>query len=196
MTTGGLTVKGCEERERDLWLRALGERDETPGAALDLHLRQCGACRRALRRRQAWLAAVREKGRARLSPEDGARLRVEVLDRAYGETGPWGGPWKGAFFRGASWASAAALTGLLLWLFLPGLLRGPGPSIFREPLKMSAEGPRSVKDEEVIENIDFLREMDTVERLIRVVDRRELGRWKKGVALYAREREGHEKSKA
>ena len=170
---GGCKVKACADRRETLLLDIHGELPASERAAWQRHLDACPACRQE-RQELVWLlkAAKETMPPPALSPERASALRESVMMGWRGTRAPvW---WRGLFF-GMSLRPVPALvaTGFLLvvlgWFGLQGLritsdtVRGP-------------EAPEQVmmSDAEVIENLDLLEHLDDVERIVQVVDHRDI----------------------
>ncbi len=170
---GGCEVKACADRRETLLLDIHGELPESEQPGWQRHLDACPGCRQE-RQELVWLlqAAKEAMPPPALSPEHAKALRESVTRGWRGNRGPvW---WRGLFF-GMSLrpvpvlVAAGFLLAVLGWFGLQGLrntsdaLRGP-------------EGPKQVmvSDEDVIENLDLLEHIDDVERIVQVVDDRDI----------------------
>jgi anti-sigma factor RsiW len=166
-------VKVCAERRETLLVDIHGELPASEQPAWQKHLEACPGCHQE-RQEFVWLLAAAKEAMPSpaLSPEHARALRESVMMgwRAT-RTRVW---WRGPFF-GMSLRPVPALlaTGFLLvvlgWFGLQGLrntsdtVRGP-------------EAPKEVlvSDTEVIENLDLLEHIDDIERIVQVVDHRDI----------------------
>jgi len=170
---GGCKVKVCADRRETLLLDIHGELPASEQAAWQRHLEACPGCRQE-RQELVWLLeSAREAMRLpKLAPERANALRESVMMGWRANRVPvW---WRGLFF-GMSLRPVPALVaaGFLLvvvgWFGMRGLrstshtLRGP-------------EAPKQVmvSDAEVIENLDLLEHIDDIERIVQVVDHRDI----------------------
>ena len=171
---GGSEVKVCADRRETLLLDIHGELSASEQLAWQRHLETCPGCRRE-RQELVWLleAAKQAMSSPALSPEHARVLRESV-------TMNWRAKqripvrWRGLFF-GMSLRPVPALvaTGFLLvvlgWFGLQGL-RSTSPAL------PGREAPKRimVSDAEVIENLDLLEHIDDIERIVRLVDHRDI----------------------
>jgi anti-sigma factor RsiW len=166
-------VKSCTDRRETLLLDIHGELSASEQTAWQRHIETCPGCRQD-RQELVWLlkAAKEAMPAPALSPEHAKAFRESV-------TMCWRATrarvWSRGPFFGMSFARLPALVaaGFLLvvvsWFGLQGLrstshiLRGP-------------EAPKRVmaSDAEVIENLDLLEHIDDIERIVQVVDHRNI----------------------
>jgi anti-sigma factor RsiW len=166
-------VKVCADRSETLLLDIHGELPASEQAAWQRHLETCPGCRQE-RQELVWVlkAAKEAMPSPALSPEHARALRESVVMGWRAKRIPV--RWRGLFF-GMSLRPAPALVaaGFLLvvlgWFGMQGLrstshsLRGP-----------DAPEQVMVSDLEVIENLDLLEQMDDIERIVQVVDHRDI----------------------
>jgi hypothetical protein len=170
---GGYEVKLCVDRRETLLLDIHGELPASEQAAWQRHLDACPGCCQE-RQELVWLleSAKEAMPPPALSPERAKALRESVTMGWRASMVP--GRWRGLFVRMSlrpvpALVAAGFLLVVLAWFGLHGLrstshtLRGP-------------EGPKQVmvSDAEVIENLDLLEHLDDVERVVRVVDHRDI----------------------
>jgi anti-sigma factor RsiW len=166
-------VKVCADRRETLLLDIHGELPASERPAWQRHLETCPGCRQE-RQEFVWLleAAKQAMPPPALSPEYAKALRESVTRGWRGNRVP---VWRRGFFFGMSLRPVPALVaaGFLLvvlgWFGLQGLRTTP--HILRGP-----EAPKQVmvSDAEIIENLDLLEHIDDVERIVQVVDDREI----------------------
>jgi anti-sigma factor RsiW len=170
---GGCEVKVCADRRETLLLDIHGELPASEQAAWQSHLETCPGCRQQRQELVSLLNAAKDAMPSpALSPEHAKALR-ESVTMGWRAT-PASGWWRDLFF-GMSLRPVPALiaAGFLLvvigWFGLQGLrsashtLRGP-----------EASKQVMVSDAEVIENLDLLEHIDDIERIVRVVDHRDI----------------------
>ena len=170
---GGCKVKVCADRRETLLLDIHGELPVDEQPAWQRHLETCPGCRQE---RQE-LVRVLESARnamplPTLAPEHAKALRESVmLDWRATRARVW---WRGLFF-GMSLRPVPALVAagfvlaVLGWFGLQGF-RGTSHTL------PGAEVPKQVmlSDAEVIENLDLLEHIDEIERIVRVIDHRNI----------------------
>jgi len=166
-------VRVCADRRETLLLDIHGELPASEQAVWQGHLEACPGCLRE-REKLLWLlgAAREAMPSPALSPEHARALQESVaMSRRVTRARVWR---RGLFF-GMSLRPIPALVaaGLLLavfgWVGLQGLRSTPHTP-------RSREAPRQVmvSDAEVIENLDLLEHLDDIERVVRVVDHRDI----------------------
>lgn len=166
-------MKVCADRRETLLLDIFGELSASEQVAWQRHLDACLGCRQE-RRELLWLleAAKEAMPRPEFSPERANALRESVtMSWRATRARMW---WRGLFF-GMSLRPVPALVvaGFLLvvlgWFGLQGLRSTP-------PALPGREAPKQVmvSDAEVIENLDLLQHIDDIERIVRVVDHRDI----------------------
>jgi len=170
---GGFEVRGCADRRETLLLDIHGELPAREQAVWQRHLEACPGCRRE-RQEFVWLlkAAKEAMPLPAVSPERVNALGESVMMgwRAKGARVWWRGRFFGISLRPVpALVAAGFLVVVLGWFGLEGL-RDRSESI-RGP-----EAPKEVlvSDAEVIENLDLLEHMDDIERVVRVVDHRDI----------------------
>ena len=166
-------MKVCADRRETLLLDIHGELPVDEQPAWQRHLETCPGCRQERQELELLLKTAKEAMPSpALSPEHARALRESVMMDWRAKRIPV--RWRGLFF-GMSLRPVPALVaaGFLLvvlgWFGLQGLrstshpLRGP-------------EAPKQimVSDAEVIENLDLLEHIDDIERIVRLVDHRDI----------------------
>jgi anti-sigma factor RsiW len=169
-------VKVCADRRETLLLDIHGELPVDEQPAWQRHLETCPGCRQERQELELLLKTAKEAMPSpALSPEHARALRESVMMDWRAKRIPV--RWRGLFF-GMSLRPVPALVaaGFLLvalgWFGVQGLrstshtLRGP-------------EAPKQimVSDAEVIENLDLLEHIDEIERIVRVIDHRNIVLW-------------------
>jgi hypothetical protein len=157
-------MQACRNRKEELMLDVFGELT-APAARRDweAHLRSCQGCSSERDRLVRLLGEVKQSGQPPDAPADladrvGWRLRNERLPH---------GKAAGRRFRLVPALAAACA---LLVMSLAGYLvveRRVGP---RNGADLTAELQLPQQDLEVIQHLDLLREMDTIEKLMHAVD--------------------------
>jgi anti-sigma factor RsiW len=166
-------VKVCADRQETLLLDVHGELPASERPAWRRHLDICPGCRRERQDLARVLDGVREAFPSpALSPQYARALRGRVTRswRAYRARAWWQGLFFGMRLRPVP---ALAAVGLLLavvgWFGLHELRTAhhtlPAP-----------EAPKQiiVSDAEVIENLDLLEHMDDIEKVVKLVDHRDI----------------------
>ena len=166
-------MKVCADRRETLLLDIHGELPASEQAAWQRHLEACPGCHQE-RQELVWLleSAREAMPSPALSPEHAETLRESVMMgwRATRARVWWRGPFFGMSLRPVpALVAAGFLLVVLGWFGLKGL-RNTSDTL-RAP-----EAPKQVmvSDAEVIENLDFLEHIDDVERIVQVVDDRDI----------------------
>jgi anti-sigma factor RsiW len=163
----------CADRRETLLLDVYGELPSTERPAWEAHLETCAGCRGERQELVRLLEATRESMAASaLSPVKAKSLRESITER-----------WRPA--RSTRWWQELLL-GVRLRpvsaLIAVCLLLAVGWFGFREFHLQSLKDRRAdtrerilVSDREVVENLDILEQMDDIERVVKVVDHRDIG---------------------
>jgi hypothetical protein len=170
---GGCDVTACADRRETLLLDIHGELPASEQAAWQRHLDVCPGCCQE-RQELVWLieSAKEAMPPPALSPEHAKAFRESLTMGWRASRVPvW---WRGLFF-GMSLRPVPALVAagfllvVLAWFGLHGL-RSTSHTL------RGSEGPKQVvvSDAEVIENLDLLEHIDEIERVVRVVDHRDI----------------------
>ena len=166
-------MKVCADRSETLLVDIHGELPASEQPAWQRHLETCPGCRQE-RQELVWLlkAAKEAMPSPALSPGYARALRESVtMDWRATRARVW---WRGLFF-GMSLRPVPALaaTGVLLvvlgWFGLQGLRSTSHPPTVPEAPKQVM-----ISDAEVIENLDLLEQIHDIERIVRVVDHRDI----------------------
>jgi anti-sigma factor RsiW len=166
-------MKTCADREEALFLDVYGELSPGDRPAWERHLETCSACRGERQRLVQIVKAAREAMPApAILPEETEALQ-RSLTRSWmaGRSRPW---WHGLFlgilvrplpaFATACIVLVAVGWFALQWVQTRSLTRTIPEA--REQIMVS--------DLEVLENLDLLEAMDDIEKVVQVVDRRNI----------------------
>lgn len=171
-------MKACAEYQEIIWMDLYDELKPNLRSRFQRHLETCPACHRERNRMGRLMDAAREAAPAgELSPaaaETMTRSITKTLrrDRERPSLLSWLAIGRGNPFLGPAAAGLALL--LLVWFGVQAEFGGPPDS---STARLSpVEQTLLQEDYEVIRNLDLLEEMDTVEKLVQVVDKREYGR--------------------
>ena len=166
-------MKVCADRRDALLLDIHGELPVDEQPAWQMHLDTCPGCRQE-RQELVWLlkAAKEAMPLPALSPERANALRESIMMGWRARRAPvW---WRGLSFGMSlrpvpALVAAGFLVVVLGWFGLQGLRSTshtvPGPKAPEQVM---------VSEAEVIENLDLLEHLDDIERLVRVVDHRDI----------------------
>ncbi|MEJ5348377.1 MAG: hypothetical protein WHS46_06780 [Desulfosoma sp.] len=166
-------MRGCKDFEETLMLDVFGELNPDEFSRWSLHAAECDLCAAERRRLIEMVKSVKAAGIPEpISESEADRLRAHVR-RALNNEASGGFPekrpslwrsfgWKPAWAFGLVF-TAALLTGGLYWKMIPY-----APDSTNTPVTTSAI---STEDREVVENLDFLKELDTIRKLVSVVDK-------------------------
>ncbi len=165
----------CPEHLDDIWLDVHGEMEPAKQEAWQAHLRVCPGCREERERTARLLEAAGEVLRAGSArPGEEAALRRRILDRLNRERGRAGGP-GGRFLPRPALAWPLAALGLAAlvsgWLWL-GPDKGADPR--QTATALETETGADQDDKEILRNFGLLEELEVVEKVVRVVDRRDV----------------------
>lgn len=166
-------MNGCPEYNEILFLDIYGELDSESRSKWQSHLRTCTACKQERFRMMRLLENVKE---VMISPplaqrdRDGMVKAIRTGMSRRGERRSRPG-WRGWLSRpwrvGPALATACVFAAILsIWSL------GVFDSFYitnRIPGKDSLQGMRA-EDEEIIRNLDLLRQMDSVEKLVNTLD--------------------------
>ena len=163
----------CTDRQETLWLDVHGELDPELRGEWGQHLEDCPACRQERKQLRRSLMQIKgEMAPPALSEAAEQQLLASIREKMHPPTRRWT---PSGWLRNPSWrlapglAAAAVLVMALGWFgmqtwFHPGM----GPPNGTSGVDIAAE------DLEVIRNLDLLRELDALEKLVEVVDERKL----------------------
>ncbi|MGQ9483633.1 MAG: anti-sigma factor family protein [Desulfosoma sp.] len=168
-------MRGCKNFEETLILDVFDELPEEQCSRWSAHAAQCDACTTERRRLKQLMQRVKAAGTPEPMPESEAlrmRARVRWALNNDGRTfASFKAPslWHSFAFKPA-WAtglilSAVVMVGGLTWIGLPSRMADTD----------TASGPTVVadQDQEVMENLEFLKELDTVRKLVTVIDQQD-----------------------
>lgn len=168
-------MNGCRDLEETLILDVFDELPADQRSRWSAHTAQCDACASERRRLELMLQRVRIAGTPEpMAESEAARMRARVrwaLNNAGRASPSAKAPslWRRFGLRPA-WAlglvlSAVVLVGGLSWKGLP-----------RKTADMdTAPAPTAVatQDQEVVENLEFLKDLDTIRKLVTVIDQQD-----------------------
>jgi anti-sigma factor RsiW len=166
-------VKVCADRRETVLLDVHGELPASEQPAWQRHLEACPGCHQE-RQELLWLLAVAKEAMPSpaLSPEHARALRESVTRGWRARRAPvW---WRGLFFGMPlrpvpALVAAGFLLVVLSWFGMQGLRSAS------QTLGGSGAPKRvMVSDAEVIENLDLLEHIDDIERIVQVVDHRDI----------------------
>ncbi len=165
-------MRGCKDFEKTLMLDVFGELTPDEYSRWSLHTKECDLCAAERRRLAKMLKSIKTVGMPEpISESEAARLSAHVRRAlntkervTFSERKPslWRSfGWKPAWAFGLV-LTAALLTGGLYWKMNPY-----GTDSMNTPVTTSTI---STEDQEVVENLDFLKDLDTIRKLVSVVD--------------------------
>ncbi len=165
-------MRGCKDFEKTLMLDVFGELTPDEYSRWSLHTKECDLCAAERRRLAKMLKIIKTVGMPEpISESEAARLSAHVrwalnnkervtfserkpsLGRSFG--------WKPAWAFGLV-LTVALLTGGLYWRMSPYGTDSMNTSVTTSTI--------STEDQEVVENLDFLKDLDTIRKLVSVVD--------------------------
>ncbi|OPX36764.1 MAG: hypothetical protein B1H12_06440 [Desulfobacteraceae bacterium 4484_190.2] len=168
-------MKPCPNHQETLWLDVYGELDPIKRSAWERHLKTCTGCREERQRLLGLLDLVRdEMAPPQLSPKKASALSWSIKRglREQRANARW---WKGLLSMPNRFIPALAAVSLLIvalgWF---AVSKVQSPSSIQNLADLKSEEQVMVKDLEVIDNLDFLEEMDTLRKLVQVVDNRDI----------------------
>ena len=164
-------MKPCPDHNETLWLDVYGELDPNERPAWEKHLETCEGCRQERRQMLRLLKAVkvnmpspalsREKAGA-LVRSITQKLR-EKREEKWWRKQLWGIPNK--------FIPALAAASILIVVFSWFSMKGPkSPSSMRTISNLKSEEQILVKNFDIIQNLELLEEMDTLQKLVQVID--------------------------
>jgi len=161
-------MKPCPEHEETLWLDVCGELDPNERPAWEKHLEVCENCRREREYLALMLQTVRVNTPSPiLSREETLALASSIARKLREERKEtW---WRKRLF-GIPNSLVPALTAACILIVALGWFSMKG---LRSPSSMThlnSEERILAKDLDIIRNLDMLEEMDTLQRLVQVVD--------------------------
>lgn len=168
-------MKACPNHQETLWLDVYGELAPNERRAWQRHLENCSACCEERQRLLSLLAHVKEEMTPpELSPEKARTLSWSIKRGLRNQRA-------GSRWRGRTWGmpnrliptlAAACLIMIIFGWF--GINKFQGPFRTQDLSGLNSQEQMIVKDLEIIKNLELLEEMDTVQKLVRVVDHRDV----------------------
>lgn len=167
-------MESCQDYKEKLILDAHGELDQTGRVALEGHLRKCEACRRERKRLVRFIEQIKETVPSpELSPARSRELTGFIMKKVRKKhEKSWWRKWDMPVGRRrliGALAAACLIIVALGWLSLKTLNHSP-PS--QALLGQGADYSLITEDMEVIENLDFLEELEILGKLVERVDNR------------------------
>ena len=168
-------MEPCQDYKEKLILYAYGELDQKERSALEGHLRKCEGCRRERERMSRFSDRMKETMSTPELPPAQTRDLTGAIMRKLGEKQKisWWRKWDltGGYRFIPALAAACLIIVTLGWFSLKVLNDSPSS----QPI-LSQNGEVSLisEDMEVIENLEFLEEMDILDKLVERVDDRKL----------------------
>ena len=168
-------MKACPNHQETLWLDVYGELDPMKRSVWERHLETCTGCREERQRLLGLLDLVRdEMGEPLLSPKKASALSWSIK-RGLKERRATAWWWKGLLGMPSRLIPALAAVSLLIvalgWF---AISKVQSPTILQNLSGLKSEEQMVVKDLEVIDNLELLEEMDTLRKLVQVVDNRDI----------------------
>ena len=168
-------MKACPNHQETLWLDVYGELDPMKRSVWERHLETCTGCREERQRLLGLFDLVRdEMGAPLLSPKKASALSWSIK-RGLKErlaTARW---WKGLLGMPNRLIPAVAAVSLIIvalgWF---AINKVQSPTLLQNLSGLKSEEQMVVKDLEVIDNLELLEEMDTLRKLVQVVDNRDI----------------------
>jgi anti-sigma factor RsiW len=168
-------MKACPNHQETLWLDVYGELDPLKRSVWERHLETCTGCREERQRLLGLLDLVRDEvGPPLLSPNEVSALSWSIKRGLRGRraTTRW---WKGLLGVPNRLIPALAAVALLIVAFgWFAINKVQSPSFFQNLSGLKSEEQMVAKDLEVIDNLELLEEMDTLRKLVQVVDNRDI----------------------
>ena len=160
----------CTDRNEQVMLDVYGELDAGARSAWEDHLRTCADCRREKENLTAMLGQVRQAMAPQpLSMKDSTVMVRKVQDRLAGFRLPWGRrqPVKE---KRALWipALATVCVFVLVAIFIGYERSGTIDQPVAQRIDISQKLPEN--EEEIVKNLDLLKNFNTLEKLSQVVD--------------------------
>ena len=168
-------MKACPNHQETLWLDVYGELDPMKRSVWERHLETCTGCREERQRLIGLLDLVRdEMGPLQLSPKKASALSWSIKRglREQRATTRW---WEGLLGMPNRLIPALAAVSLVIvvlgWF---AISKVQIPSSLQNLSGLKSEEQMVIKDSEVINNLELLEEMDTLRKLVQVVDNRDI----------------------
>ena len=168
-------MKACPDHQETLYLDVYGELNSENRSEWERHLKTCPGCREERRKLLGLLQVVREEiPTPQLSPEKVNALSWSIK-RGLRDQRATTGWWKRILAAPNRFIPTLAVASLLIvvlgWFSISKL---QDPSSFENLSTLQTGEKMIVKDLEVINNLDLLEEMDTLKKLVQVVDNKDI----------------------
>lgn len=168
-------MKPCPEHRETLWSDVYGELDPGKRPAWEEHLETCAGCRQEREQLALLLQTVRgNMPTPTLSREEAVTLASAITRKLKGEREEiW---WRKRVWGVPNRLIPALVAGSILIVVLGWFgMKGPKtPGSLRSVSHVKSEGQILIKDLDIIENLELLEEMDTLRKLVHVVDNGEM----------------------
>lgn len=164
-------MKPCAKHREILFLDVYGDLDPEIRSAWEEHLKDCEACRREKERVQRLVAGVQgimDAPKLSESQVDEAVYHVRKRIAGIRREKAW---YRCFGFR--PWGFAAAAGALSVMLFMWATLDIGGPNVpFKMPITSlyDTQEHALVENLEIIQHLDMLREMESLRKLVQIVD--------------------------
>jgi len=164
-------MKNCPDFQETLWMDIHGELDPKDRRAWEEHVAGCAACREERERMSRLMELVKEDlSPSRLSREKAGALSSSIKGRLRAEA--VGVPWWRRFINAPRRFVPAAAAAMLLavavaWFSHKNLSSTTGVN------HPDSGNEIAVTDGEVIRHLELLEEMDTLRKLVQVLDEKE-----------------------
>ncbi len=169
-------MKACPDHREILYMDVYGELDSAGRSRLQKHLAACEGCCRERDRLVRMLETVKDAMPRPELAEEKAEAMIRSITRQLREQvhGPWWVKW-GLFkpVRLVPTLVAACLLIVAVSWFSPG---GKYNTTSKQTASTAGLEEQYVEDLDVINNLELLEEMETIQKLVQVVDTDEIGR--------------------
>lgn len=164
-------MKPCSDHKETLWLDVYGELDPNEHPAWEKHLEACEGCRQERAQLFRLLQTVKVNMPSPEFPPEKAETLVRSITRklrcareeTWWQKWLWGRPHRLI----PALAAASILIVALGWFSMKGFRN---PSSVRSMAGLKSKKQVFVKDVDIIKNLELLEEMDTLRKLVQVVD--------------------------
>ena len=165
-------MKACHHHKETIMLDVYGELGTEARGRLKKHLATCEACRREHRHLENMIANLKTTMQpARLSSDEVARLAATVNARLQKERNKkWWHP-NMAAYRPAHLVPALAAACLIIVVSAVWIYSSFSSINKFQPTASIQEEQLMVNDMQIIENLDLLKEMEAIQKLIKAVDK-------------------------
>ena len=169
-------MKACHHHKETIMLDVYGELETEARGRLENHLSTCEACRREHRHLENMIANLKTTMQpAQLSSVEIARLAATVNSRLQKERNKkWWRP-NMAVYRPAQLIPALAAAGLIIVASAVWIYSSFSNINEFQPTASIQEEQLMVNDMQIIENLDLLKEMEAIQKLIKAVDKQPNG---------------------